>query len=548
MLIIESVIIIIAISFVIKNMGRSSRKNFHYSQDSYNSNRGGSYTRNNAQFNANQDVLAAMLKLIFEKNQKNIYENDVLILDHFNMLEDLASIKKSIDFNTSSFCSALCNVIRDTIATPSYISIQNNRISNIHFLLIALQDNDIHLTLEGLNFADNQLQNLDFLNQLKKFPAIKELKFTGNPITKSRDYFMRIRKSLPELAGLDGKAILKPILSLPWPVPPTLTNDMRQMLVYLDQSFFQKITSEGVQSVMTMYHENSTFTLSLSDFYIHCKTGEPDSSQVAEFLQSRPLVKLPMKQPNKHQAESLILKDLRSLKSFMDDRNRNLVFSQYVNRMVCKPNAIFQIFQRSVYPSHFRVVHEIDSHANIEFFNNTGLSTAVATIHGSMRWEHMFQSRSDELINRAHFHRTMTFINQNSYWYIVNDLLHLRRHRFEPLLHPQSSSRLSALSKKHSIPVEWLISAAQNYATNDKELEDIISDLQVPELLKGECLSISNNDVHAAVLVTRIVKRMHVKPQIAYNVLVETQGDLAMAVQLIQEKYNSPANLISTGY
>ncbi|KAH9597783.1 hypothetical protein LSM04_007520 [Trypanosoma melophagium] len=86
-------------------------------------------------------------------------------------------------------------------------------------LVGALRKQRQETTLLSLDLGDNRLMNLRFLFALRAHfsERLLRLSLEGNPITRKPDYREQVRMSLPKLTSLDGKAIRRPPLSMPYP-------------------------------------------------------------------------------------------------------------------------------------------------------------------------------------------------------------------------------------------------------------------------------------------------------------------------------------------
>ena len=478
---------------------------------------GGGGGRGGGNEKGQSNVLTTMLRLVFEKNAQ-VFVNGVVNLNNFKQCGDLQSVTSSIDFNTKSFCQSLCSVIKDFYSAPQFISIENNNVTSLHHFLDALIQYDLHSTLKGLDVANNGLKSLDFLKAMRRFENLHELKFEGNPVTQQADYLQKIRKAVPQLLGIDGVAVQRPPLGLPWPVAGQRSEDMTQILIHLDTNLFQTIAARGVDAAVGAYHTNATFTLTLApDFHLACRTENND------------------KQAGK---------DLAQFKNRQKDKDRNLIASQHITRVAIGRAKVCSALIDSIYPKNVAVLHELDTNADIVPLQ-AGVKTplVMVSMHGVMKWKHNNQSETDKFLNAASFDRTFTMIHDGTGWSITNDLVHLRKHRGEAIMLPKSASRVQALSRKYNVDPNLVLGACE-MASSDGELDPILTDLQLPGEILAQCAQVAGNDVKATILVSRVVSHYRLQPQFAMQALREADGNLEGVVPIIQGKYNGTEHRI----
>ena len=187
---------------------------------------------------ATHDILRAMLGLVFQKHADTFFPpntSDVLVLNNFSSHGDLKQVQSSINFNTSTFCEALFETLKGLSRVVHYISLDNNDITTLHHVVKALQHHGLSQDLRGVSCQHNNLTSLDDViavlqgsskdeSDASPFPNLIELQLLGNPLCGDpasprvmEEYRMAIRVGLPDLLGLDGEAIVRPPLRLPWP-------------------------------------------------------------------------------------------------------------------------------------------------------------------------------------------------------------------------------------------------------------------------------------------------------------------------------------------
>ncbi|RNF05290.1 hypothetical protein TraAM80_04581 [Trypanosoma rangeli] len=92
-------------------------------------------------------------------------------------------------------------------------------------LVNALRKHQMDSTLLALNMSENRLMSLRFLFVLRAHfsSRLLRLSLADNPITRKPEYREQVRKSLPRLTSLDGRAIRRPPLSMPHPTAVSYT-------------------------------------------------------------------------------------------------------------------------------------------------------------------------------------------------------------------------------------------------------------------------------------------------------------------------------------
>ncbi|RNF16098.1 uncharacterized protein Tco025E_05294 [Trypanosoma conorhini] len=92
-------------------------------------------------------------------------------------------------------------------------------------LVNALRKHRLDATLLALDMSDNRLMSLRFLFLLRAHFSgrLLRLSLVDNPITRKPEYREQVRKSLPRLTSLDGRAIRRPPLALPHPASVSYT-------------------------------------------------------------------------------------------------------------------------------------------------------------------------------------------------------------------------------------------------------------------------------------------------------------------------------------
>ncbi|XP_057631667.1 dynein regulatory complex subunit 3 [Chionomys nivalis] len=130
----------------------------------------------------------------FENLQKLQLNNN--IIERIEGLENLTHlIWLDLSFNNIEAIEGL-----DTLVNLEDLSLSNNRISKMDSL-------DALVKLQVLSLGNNQISNIMNVIYLRRFPCLRTLSLSGNPIAEAEEYKMFIYAYLPDLVYLDFRRI-----------------------------------------------------------------------------------------------------------------------------------------------------------------------------------------------------------------------------------------------------------------------------------------------------------------------------------------------------
>ena len=402
--------------------------------------------------NNQTDILASLLTLVFEKQESQIYNNGQLNISSFNKCPDLSSIASSINFDTAAFCSALCKVIKEKISHElRIINVDENGITNINFLLDALIRHDLHHGITAFSACNNRLIDFNSLDKLKRFENLNEVRFFGNPIaSKTETYRKVILKKLPKIHAVDGEAVAREPLALPWPAPPSY-NETQTMFLQMVEDLLSKLASHGADAVSDRFDMNCVATVtSLRDFSITV-------------------------------SDKVFRKNLSFLNEKIKNHSHNLKDHPHGDKRVARGrSAACVLLNECLYDvKRFTITHYLDGNADVQLFpaNSTGLNSpamAVVTVHGAIEWAGAGQT------HKQNFDRTLSFCSaDNASWVIINDMISIRPYVEPAVFTPAHKKRLERIAKQRGLE-EAVVAAV--YATqdcsSDAQLQSVLSILQ----------------------------------------------------------------------
>ncbi|KAH0505962.1 Leucine-rich repeat-containing protein 48 [Microtus ochrogaster] len=130
----------------------------------------------------------------FENLQKLQLNNN--IIERIEGLENLTHLVwLDLSFNNIEAIEGL-----DTLVNLEDLSLSNNRISKMDSL-------DALVKLQVLSLGNNQISNIMNVIYLRRFPCLRTLSLSGNPIAEAEEYKMFIYAYLPDLVYLDFRHI-----------------------------------------------------------------------------------------------------------------------------------------------------------------------------------------------------------------------------------------------------------------------------------------------------------------------------------------------------
>ncbi|XP_028632403.1 dynein regulatory complex subunit 3 [Grammomys surdaster] len=130
----------------------------------------------------------------FENLQKLQLNNN--IIERIEGLENLTHLVwLDLSFNNIEAIEGL-----DTLVNLEDLSLSNNRITKMDSL-------DALVKLQVLSLGNNQISNMMNIIYLRRFPCLRTLSLSGNPISEAEEYKMFIYAYLPDLVYLDFRRI-----------------------------------------------------------------------------------------------------------------------------------------------------------------------------------------------------------------------------------------------------------------------------------------------------------------------------------------------------
>lgn len=408
------------------------------------------------QSNGTVKVLSTMLKLFFEKQTQNIYDANsaMLNLSKLTAFEDLSSVASSINFNTRTFCVALCTCICELITPPpAILQLDDNSISGFHHFAKALEEAGLHTSLRALSLANNAITSSDVALELKHFTNLTEVNLVGNPCTTADDYKAKFKKYMPWLLGLDGASLAAPPLEMPWPrfFDPAETaldladpagslvrrydSTQKAILHFIQASVLNPLEMEptpgmltGVDAVSDVYALNASFSLSLV------------SNDAAVSTPSRTAG------GGVASAQRDVVREIVGFRMRQTESNHNILLGLKSTTVAMGRTSVCAKLEHVLYPKNFVVGHYIHDSPDVAVLDNKGFGPnavvgmkqplSVVTLHGVMLWryrttgsnadtEHSALLR-DAIVIKRNFSRVLTVSSSEpGRWRIVNDMVTL---------------------------------------------------------------------------------------------------------------------------
>lgn len=385
-------------------------------------NRDGAKNQNST---ASVDLMKTLLKLVVDKSLTQIFDKEkgMLILSHMKEAEDLAAVSKSVDFNSVSFCKALCEVLREAFENNiRIIQLDDNSINKFSVVLEALIGAGLHEGITAISAQNNRIGDIQFIHCLKKFTNLNELLLLGNSITREKAY-ADLSRNLPGLALLDGNSIARNLLALQNPLWVSLTPEGEGIIQILKTNLFEFIMSKNFDAVLNLFSSQAAFSCS-------------SLNQNGFFLNQIPT-------KSKLNTSELPTELLRAMKGDFSQLNqkirwRNLLKDRESFRNVARGKAEVNVKIKDFCGAHlpFSVQFKIAS-SNVEFLSNVSepwmkVPVAIVTIHGTMCYfwnpQKNFEHLSSCPFVSYFFDRTlsMTLSPDQVSWNVCNDMIHIR--------------------------------------------------------------------------------------------------------------------------
>ncbi|CAM45460.1 conserved hypothetical protein [Leishmania braziliensis MHOM/BR/75/M2904] len=409
--------------------------------------------------NGTVKVMSTMLKLFFEKQTQLIYnaETGMLNLSKLASYDDLSSVASSINFNTRTFCVALCTCIRELVSPPpAVLQLDRNELKGFHHLGKALEEAGLHASLRALSLAHNNITSTTIAQELKHFSNLTELSLVGNPVRENVDYKLNFKKCVPWLQGLDGESMAAPPLELPWPrffdPKHTLTDEgsaaqgffssvrgydsiQKALLHFIQSAVLNPLEMEpapglltGVDAVSDVYALNATFTFSLVSTEAAVSTPSRTAGGSAASTQRD------------------VVREIVGFRMRQTESNHNVLLGLKSTTVAVGRTSVCAKLEHVLYPKNFVVGHYIHESPDVAVLDNKGFGPnaivgmkqplSVITLHGVMLWRYRTTGSDadvqhasllrDALVIKRNFSRVITVSStEPDRWHIVNDMVTL---------------------------------------------------------------------------------------------------------------------------
>lgn len=505
-------------------------------------------------------LLSTMLRLVFEKQQLQVYDasTGMLNLTELKNLQDLKDVSSSINFNTQSFCHALCTTIKSLIVPPpSAMLLKGNEINSVFHLASQLEKADLHLSLRALSLEANQIKAMEGVQDLKRFSNLQELVLLGNPVTQRDDYRAAIKKAMPFLLGLDGDAIVAPPLFLPWPrfAGAQYTDAQRHVLQFVQCSLLSPLEGElaaagtrGVDAVSDVYAQNALLTISLSS--PAAAVGSLSRTAGGTLTAA---------------SHGAAVREISAFRLKQMGSNHNLLHGVKSSVVACGRTKVCSQLEHWLYPRNFAVQHFVHSTASASFMDNSYLTgpspvamkvpVTVVTLHGIMTWTYpnsQTSSNQKPVVIQRNFSRVLSVLQSEAgRWLIANDMVSLYPFAgdatetitnnggshvgekmnaavsechilFDPRI---DRTRAKLLGRQKDVPAEVVLALSQ-HVHNDAELITVLNDIRgVPLSVFEQCAQLTGENVLESIQVCRIGNRFGLAPQDGLELLRRVGGN-----------------------
>lgn len=469
-------------------------------------------------------ILAAMLKLFFEKQKHAIYNEEAGLFNLSNLASysELESIQKNLNFNSVLFCNTLCSCIRDTVVpSPSLYQFDSNNIKIIAPLTDGFRQNNLHENVLALSFANNDIKTMSFVEDLQNFPHLREVVFASNPVAMLPDYRNKLKKEIVTLCSIDGSPARAPPLALQWPKFYTFPAGsgenvgMNSFLVHtaLQENLIQFVLSRIIQplekngdvdAVSDVYARGAVFSVSFEEAVL-------SSSSIGSANLQRSVVR-----------------DIVALRLRQKEANHNLLHGAKSTLIASGRTQVCMTLQDVLYPKNFSVAHLIHPSIDVTVLDNVDENSGMAllrepfsivALHGVISWIH--EPSSSPCVIRRNFSRMLSVaMGEEGRWQVTNDIISLcachTKDFDQPQLHdilytPWEDIGLQRrLSLAFDVPEPVVASLATGLLGDIKretELAEILGDLSSIPLAQYEYNAVLfNGDRVGSILLCRIQK------------------------------------------
>ncbi|XP_043283476.1 nuclear RNA export factor 1 [Venturia canescens] len=208
--------------------------------------------------------------------KRYVQETNALDLARFHHDPDLVEDYYCALSRPSILIAAL-DIVTSVIPNLEALNLDHNQLYSFEKLILMMKK----LTnMKILYLGDNKIRELNQLNPLKEL-QLEELRLAGNPVcdkykTRHDEYISDIRGKFPKLLRLDGQELPRPIgfdvENEGTKLPPTqrmfVANAKAQEIAsQFLQQYFLIFDSDNRQPLLDAYHEQASFSLTLSQSY-----------------------------------------------------------------------------------------------------------------------------------------------------------------------------------------------------------------------------------------------------------------------------------------
>lgn len=485
---------------------------------------------------ANSQILVTALSLLLDKAQHDVYSpaEKRLVISNFRSSPDTKAMTSSIDFNTATFCDALCTAIADKIGPTgvTILDVSSNEIRTLTHLANAMKKHNLHTNLAGLSAENNQITSTDFATSLQAFPNLQQLVLSGNPVANNADYRQTVRKRLPHLVGLDKTSIERPPLGLPWPSPDSAATQPGSDVVAFLASYFSALSTGGLDAVVDWYHPHAVFSLSFANEQATVKwdaSSADASSSAAQGGASPGRRPLPSKD---------VLRDVTALRVKQSEGNHNVMRGLKKENIARGRVEVISKLSHLIYQRSFVVEHQFANPINCSLIRS-GPSVphdlALASIHGRIIWRH--RSSEDVSFTRM-FDRSMTVVPNTTGsghpFLIAADAFELRPQSTDALFFANAPDRVNMVARKYGVPPEVAVGCASLSARSDISWMALLSEIQssVPiSLLEAVAVQMGSGDIPRVINVARLMARRQIGDVAQAAAMLDAAGGNVDAVQ-----------------
>eukprot|EP00759_Apiculatamorpha_spiralis_P008658 PhF_6_TR15608/c0_g1_i1/m.24207/K14284/NXF, TAP, MEX67; nuclear RNA export factor len=412
-------------------------------------------------------LLVNTLQLIIEKHSLLVQPNIIKLSDLPNV-PDLQGVY--LDLNTNKTCEAICMCIKRNFPNVDTIVLDCNKIKDPSVMFQAMKKLDMAGDIKAISMSRNPISGYQFINHLKVFPALQELRFSDTPIAQDAGYRRQISKALPNLLLLDGDTVERNELNLPWPVYPGGAPNARNFVIEFTRGYFGRIEDGDIDSLAQTYHPNAVMSITTSpDFNLNAARNTPG-------------------------AEVKVLNSMQN--DITQNRNRNILKASSTSAIIKRASRgmvdIVATLKKCLYHDPVRVSHIIDydEHLSVIEPNATDREKfLIVKFHGMM--EFRTPGNADSPTKRL-FDRTWVLVTANNPCQvaITNDLIHLRGYNLAPMWLPQMGDRAQKLTQRYGIPPnisEEVISVSHS-DTSCHSIAAIVAETKLRPPFAKQCL------------------------------------------------------------